>query len=53
MGGNNSGRWGGRPTAEATQSFVIQMASLTLAGIGPGLLSKTAIPFDEGSSRSS
>jgi hypothetical protein len=48
MGGYGSGRYGAVPTAEATQSFVIQMASLTRAGIGPGLLGKTTIPFDEG-----
>src|SRR5260370_28297284 len=47
MGGFNSGRNGGRPTAEASQSLVIEMRSLTRAGIGPGLLGKTMIHFGE------
>ena len=48
MGGSNSGRGSGRPTAEATQSYVLHMASLTRAGISPGLLGNATLPFDEG-----
>jgi hypothetical protein len=47
MGGFGSGRYGGRPTAEATQSYVISMARLTRAGIGPGLFGKATIPYGE------
>lgn len=47
MGGLNSGRYGGRPTAEATQSFVLEMRSLTRAGIRPGILGKTIFHFGE------
>jgi hypothetical protein len=48
MGGNNSGRWSGRPTSEATQSYVLHMASLTRAGIGPGRFGKVAFSLDQG-----
>src|SRR5690348_856700 len=48
MGGMGSGRYGGRPTAEATQSYVLTMASLTRAGIGPGLWGKVSYPFGGG-----
>ena len=47
MGNYNSGRRGGRPTDEATQSFVLSMASLTCAGIGPGWYGKATIRYGE------
>jgi hypothetical protein len=48
MGGYGSGRWGAWPTAEATQSYVIEMSSLTRAGIGPGRHGKATFPFEAG-----
>jgi hypothetical protein len=48
MGGYGSGRYGAVPTAEATQSYVLTVASLTRAGIGPGLRGKATYPFDGG-----
>ena len=47
MGGYNSGRQGGRPTIQATQSFVLNMASLTRAGIKPGFHGKATLRFGE------
>ena len=47
MGGFGSGRYGAPPTSDATQSYVIAMASLTRSGIGPGLYGKAVIRFGE------
>jgi hypothetical protein len=47
MGGMGSGRYGGHPTAEATASITLNMAWLTKAGLGPGLLGKMTIHFGE------
>ena len=43
----NSGRRGARPTSDATQSLVLEMASLTRAGLEPGLLARTTLHFGE------
>ena len=45
MGSYNSGRYGGQPTSEATASLVLNMRSLTLGGIRPGLLGKASIGY--------
>jgi hypothetical protein len=47
MGGYGSGRFGARPTSEATQSFVLDMRALTRAGVRPGLHGKARIHFGE------
>jgi hypothetical protein len=47
MGGFGSGRYGAAPTSEATQSFVLEMAALTRASIGPGLHGKAFIHYGE------
>ncbi|SRR6266404_3134999 len=45
MGGYNSGRWRGRPTSEATASFVLDMRSFTRGGIRPRLFGSASITF--------
>jgi hypothetical protein len=47
MGGMGSGRQGGRPTAEATQSFVFNIAWLTRDRLRPGMYGKTTITFND------
>jgi hypothetical protein len=50
MGNSNSNsgrRGGGRLTSEATQSLVLEMASLTRAGLEPGLLARTTLHYGE------
>ena len=47
MGNSNSGRRGGRLTSEATQSLVLEMASLTCAGLEAGLLARTTLHYGE------
>ena len=47
MGGFGSGRYGAWPTSDATQSFVLEMAVLVRAGIGPGPHGKAQIHFGE------
>jgi hypothetical protein len=47
MGNFNSGRRGARPTSDATQSLVLEMASLTRAGLEPGLLARTTLHYGE------
>ena len=47
MGGYGSGRYGARPTSEATGSFVLDMHAFTQARIRPGLLGKAKLQFGE------
>jgi hypothetical protein len=48
MGGYGSGRHCGRPTSEATASYIINMARFTRAGLKPGILGRATIQFEDG-----
>ena len=47
MGGSGSGRQGGYPTAEACQSFVIDIASLRRGGLRTGLKGEASLKYGE------
>jgi hypothetical protein len=48
MGGFGSGKQRGMPTAEATASYLIDMASFTRGGLRAGLYGRASVAFDEG-----
>jgi len=48
LGGFGSGRYGGRPTAEATASYVIDIARLTRGGLRAGILATANTQYDGG-----
>jgi hypothetical protein len=46
MGGNGSGRYGGRPTIERTASFVLNARLLTRAKLRPGMYGNCVLNFE-------
>jgi hypothetical protein len=48
MGGYNSGRRGGMPTAEATGSYIIGITSFTRGGLRPEIFGNATVHFDDG-----